>query len=312
MALITAAPLPGGGIAVSLPGRPPLRVEVPGPGRLIRAEVSRDTVTVAEASPEAHAWFSEVLGAEIRLVHLDEPAHRRPDPEYSRPGDMVSLADGYPLLLTTTASLDALNDLIAAGDHPHEGPLPMNRFRPNVVIDSHRGLGRGRLAADRHRGCALLRGEVLRPLRDHHHRPAHRRARQGAAAHPGPAPAGRQGAALRPESDSGRDRGDPGRGPRQDPRLRTAGPRGKVSTHGGDQGSPAVAAQPVVARHRPARGVGDARRGGAAGRGGARAGWAAGALADASLQREVKAQHAERRATPATVGGGAPGAAVHR
>ncbi|ALC31289.1 MOSC N-terminal beta barrel domain-containing protein [Streptomyces sp. CFMR 7] len=137
MALITAAPLPGGGIAVSLPGRPPLRVEVPGPGRLIRAEVSRDTVTVAEAAPEAHAWFSEVLGAEIRLVHLDEPAHRRPvDPEYSRPGDMVSLADGYPLLLTTTASLDALNDLIAAGDHPHEGPLPMNRFRPNVVIDS--------------------------------------------------------------------------------------------------------------------------------------------------------------------------------
>ena len=38
------------------------------------------------------------------------------------------------------------------------------------------------------------------------------------------------------------------------------------------------------------------------------AGWAAGALADASLQREVKAQHAERRATPATVVGGPPGA----
>jgi uncharacterized protein YcbX len=92
---------------------------------------------VAEAEAGAHAWFSDVLGSRARLVHLDDPARRRPvDPAYARPGDMVSLADGYPLLLTTTASLDALNGLIATGDRPHEGPLPMDRFRPNVVIGS--------------------------------------------------------------------------------------------------------------------------------------------------------------------------------
>lgn len=56
------------------------------------------------------------------------------DPEYALPGETVSFADGYPLLLTSTASLDALNSLIAEGDHAHEGPLPMNRFRPNVVV----------------------------------------------------------------------------------------------------------------------------------------------------------------------------------
>ncbi|MEV0478373.1 MOSC domain-containing protein, partial [Streptomyces prunicolor] len=37
-------------------------------------------------------------------------------------------------LLTSEASLDALNPLIAQGDHAAEGPLPMNRFRPNVVV----------------------------------------------------------------------------------------------------------------------------------------------------------------------------------
>ncbi|MEW1612864.1 MULTISPECIES: MOSC N-terminal beta barrel domain-containing protein [unclassified Streptomyces] len=137
LARIRAVLLPGGGVALSAPGHPPLRAEVPGADRMISVELHRDTVTVAEAAAEAHAWFSEVLGSETRLVHLDEPAHRRPvDPAYARPGDMVSLADGYPLLLTTTASLDALNDLIAAGDRPHEGPLPMDRFRPNVVVDS--------------------------------------------------------------------------------------------------------------------------------------------------------------------------------
>jgi uncharacterized protein YcbX len=57
------------------------------------------------------------------------------DPDYAQEGDTVSLADGFPLLVTTTGSLDALNSLIADGDRAEEGPLPMNRFRPNAVID---------------------------------------------------------------------------------------------------------------------------------------------------------------------------------
>ncbi|MFJ1594132.1 MOSC domain-containing protein [Kitasatospora albolonga] len=154
MARISAVLLPGGGIALSAPDRPPLRVAVPAPERLISVELHRDTVTVAEAAPEAHVWFSEALGSETRLVHLDDPARRRHvDPEFARPGDMVSFADGYPLLLTTTASLDALNALVAAGDRPDEGPLPMDRFRPNVVVD-----GTGAWAEDGWRRIAI--GEV--------------------------------------------------------------------------------------------------------------------------------------------------------
>uniref|UniRef100_A0AAU3H5C1 MOSC domain-containing protein n=1 Tax=Streptomyces sp. NBC_01401 TaxID=2903854 RepID=A0AAU3H5C1_9ACTN len=136
MALLSAEPLPGGGVALSAPGRPSLTVEVPDPARTVVAELHRSKVTVAVAGSAAHAWFSTCLGAEVRLVHLDAPSHRRPvDPAFARPGETVSLADGFPLLLTTRASLDALNSLVAQGDHPQEGPLPMDRFRPNVVVD---------------------------------------------------------------------------------------------------------------------------------------------------------------------------------
>jgi uncharacterized protein YcbX len=46
----------------------------------------------------------------------------------------MHFGDGYPLMLTTEASLAALNDLIAAGKRSDEGPLPMVRFRPNLVV----------------------------------------------------------------------------------------------------------------------------------------------------------------------------------
>ncbi|MGW1818202.1 MOSC domain-containing protein [Streptomyces sp. NPDC002125] len=136
MAQLSARVLPGGGLSLSAPGSKPLRVEVPDPGLLLVAQLHRNKVEVVEAAEAAHAWFSTRLGAEVRLVHLDAPSHRRPvDPAFGLPGETVSLADGFPLLLTTRASLDALNSLIARGVHPDEGPLPMNRFRPNVVVD---------------------------------------------------------------------------------------------------------------------------------------------------------------------------------
>ncbi|TPQ22430.1 MOSC domain-containing protein [Streptomyces sporangiiformans] len=135
MALASADPLPGGGVRLSGPGREPLTVPVPDPIGTTTVHIWRDKVDGVAADAAAHAWFSDYLGVEVRLVHLDDPATRRPiDPEYARPGETVSFADGYPLLLTTLGSLDALNSLIMRGDRPDEGPLPMNRFRPNLVV----------------------------------------------------------------------------------------------------------------------------------------------------------------------------------
>ncbi|GAU67340.1 hypothetical protein SSP35_04_04280 [Streptomyces sp. NBRC 110611] len=137
LALARAEELPDGVLRVTAPGMPPLTVEVPGSGgRTVPVEVWKDVVEAVPAGAAAAEWFSGFLGVECRLVHLDAPEKRRPvDPEYARPGDTVGFADGFPLLLTAASSLDALNSLVAQGDHADEGPLPMNRFRPNVVVD---------------------------------------------------------------------------------------------------------------------------------------------------------------------------------
>lgn len=137
LALATAEYAPDGGIRVTAPGMPELSVAVPEPGAggTVPVEVWRSKLDAVHAGPAAAEWFSAYLGVDVTLVHMDDPAHRRPvDPEFSRPGDTVTFADGFPLLITTTSSLNALNSLIAQGDHADEGPLPMNRFRPNVVV----------------------------------------------------------------------------------------------------------------------------------------------------------------------------------
>ncbi|MFF8475709.1 MOSC domain-containing protein [Streptomyces sp. NPDC015414] len=136
LALAAAEPLPGGGVRLSAPGRDPLEVAVPEPAATVPVSVFGTEVDAVPASDSAHMWCSGHLGAGVRLVHMDDPASRRPlDPEYARPGETVSFADGYPLLVTSVASLDALNELVARGDHADEGPLPMNRFRPSVVVE---------------------------------------------------------------------------------------------------------------------------------------------------------------------------------
>jgi uncharacterized protein YcbX len=122
----------GADIAVSCDGYPPLRVAAPGGCQeLLKVTVWRSTVLAASAGPEADAWFSAYLGQPVRLVYLDDPTRRAVDPEFGADGDTVSFADGYPLLLTSTGSLDQLGQwLTADGDQP----VPMNRFRPNVVV----------------------------------------------------------------------------------------------------------------------------------------------------------------------------------
>jgi len=126
---ITAA-----GLRVRAPGAEPLDVAAPDPGRQVPVRLWRSELTAAHAE-EADAWLGEVLGRPARLVHLDDPTRRSVSAEYAAPDDRVSFADGYPLLVTTTASLDALNDVVLEGSQGTHEPLPMTRFRPNVVVD---------------------------------------------------------------------------------------------------------------------------------------------------------------------------------
>lgn len=99
----------------------------PGTGAQRDARIWNDTVSVVEAGPVYHTWFSERLGIRCRLVAFPEENPRLIDPAYRLANESVSLADGYPILIIGQASLDDLNGRL-------ETRVPMNRFRPNFVF----------------------------------------------------------------------------------------------------------------------------------------------------------------------------------
>ena len=110
-----------------------VRAPVAGPPVQVRVFRAKTPVPARLAAAAAHDWISTLIGRPARLAWLADPAVRAVDPDHGRSGDVVSFADGYPVLLTNTASLDAVNDwLVESGDPA--APLPMHRFRPNVVI----------------------------------------------------------------------------------------------------------------------------------------------------------------------------------
>lgn len=73
-------------------------------------------------------FCSSILGIPVRLVRVPEEFSRRVKPEFARtPDDTTGFADGFPVLLATEPSLTVLNTRLAS-------PVPMNRFRPNIVV----------------------------------------------------------------------------------------------------------------------------------------------------------------------------------
>ncbi|MEM6430064.1 MAG: MOSC N-terminal beta barrel domain-containing protein [Deinococcota bacterium] len=114
-----------------------------------------DTVPARLVSAEADAWLSEFLETPVRLVAMPEESLRPIDPDYAQTDahNIVSFADGFAVLVISEASLTDLNSRLAED-------LPMNRFRPNLVV---RGVPA--YAEDRwttmHIGEAILR--VVKP-----------------------------------------------------------------------------------------------------------------------------------------------------
>jgi uncharacterized protein YcbX len=120
-----------GELTLRWPGRPDLTVPARA-GEPVKVTVWRTTFEASRMPAEADAWLSGALDRPVRLAFLSDPMTRPVDPDYAGPDDRVNMADGFPLLLTSMSSLHVLNDWIRerGGD-----PLPMNRFRPNVVVE---------------------------------------------------------------------------------------------------------------------------------------------------------------------------------
>lgn len=86
-----------------------------------------------DCGDEPAAWLSKVIGHACRLVRIGA-GFRRPilREGIAREGDFVAFADAFPFLIASEASLADLNGRIAARGGM---PIPMNRFRPNLVVN---------------------------------------------------------------------------------------------------------------------------------------------------------------------------------
>ncbi|WP_117666041.1 MOSC domain-containing protein [Micromonospora sp. MW-13] len=119
------------GLVLRAAGRPDLDVAEPtgAPPLPVRVFRNRLPVPALPAGRAADDWLGALLGRPVRLARPTR--HLAPGDRAHDTGDRVSFADEYPLLLAATASLDALNAWLAGAG---EEPVPMSRFRPNLVV----------------------------------------------------------------------------------------------------------------------------------------------------------------------------------
>jgi uncharacterized protein len=94
----------------------------------VQVKVWESECEAIEYGQDVTEWFSQRLERPARLVWMPEDFQRATDSRFSQPGDHVGFADAFPVLVTSAASLDDLNQRL-------EQPIPMNRFRPNIVLE---------------------------------------------------------------------------------------------------------------------------------------------------------------------------------
>ncbi|SDH20162.1 MULTISPECIES: MOSC domain-containing protein [unclassified Duganella] len=136
MALIKPA-LKGTTLEVQAPGM--LRLEIPlglpdpATAPTLTTRLWEDTVLAYDCDALTAEWFTRAVGTPCRLARFHANAERPVSTKWTNGVQATTMfSDGYPILVAGEASLEDLNQkLIAAGRQA----LPMNRFRPNLVID---------------------------------------------------------------------------------------------------------------------------------------------------------------------------------
>ena len=96
-------------------------------GDALRVTVWNSTCRAIAPSPAADAWLRAVLGIDCRLVYMPGTTVRESNVQFAGPGKPVGFADGYAHLVVSEASLADLNARL-------DKPVPMSRFRPNIVV----------------------------------------------------------------------------------------------------------------------------------------------------------------------------------
>jgi uncharacterized protein YcbX len=123
--LVTA--IVGDALRVSWEGRHHEVALRPSQGERLPVRVFQDQVEALDQGAAARAFFSAALAQDARLVYLPDESPRPVDPTYAEAGEQVGFADGFPYLVANEGSLADLNERL-------EQPVPMQRFRPNLVV----------------------------------------------------------------------------------------------------------------------------------------------------------------------------------
>ena len=134
-------------LTVNAPDAAPLVVKADRDGEVRDVVVQRTECQGVDQGDEAADWFSSLLGQDCRLVRFT--GHR----STSRGGGEAMFADGYPLLLISAESLADLNARL-------DEPLPMNRFRPSLVVEGLGAFGEDAVRLLRVGGTVI---EVVKP-----------------------------------------------------------------------------------------------------------------------------------------------------
>jgi uncharacterized protein len=132
-----------------LPGEETLRLRIPdgaeltvssaASGREVEVTVWKDRCAAFDAGDRAAEFLTAYLGSPVRLVRFDARRKRPSNPDWT-PGveALNQFSDGFPWLLASEASLEDLNSRL-------QRQLPMNRFRPNIVVSGLPPFGEDRL-----------------------------------------------------------------------------------------------------------------------------------------------------------------------
>lgn len=126
MALIATQLTPDGTVRLRADGMPDITVPQGGGARR-EVTVWNDTSLAEACGAEADQWLSAFFGEPCRIVFFPDASERPIRRRAAEAIGRVGFADAYPFLLLSEGSLEDLNSRLAV-------PLPLNRFRPNIVV----------------------------------------------------------------------------------------------------------------------------------------------------------------------------------
>lgn len=144
-------------LVLSHPNVEPFSVPLAAPqGNLRLVSVWNDHCKALPESDDVARWLEAALGEQaqgLSLVRFATEFPRAVEEDFLDGGAAHTyFSDGYPFLMTTTGSLDALNQALVAGG---QAPVPMNRFRPNIVVESDEAWAEDRWATLSNQGSGF-------------------------------------------------------------------------------------------------------------------------------------------------------------